>query len=254
MRIHVSLDCPLSSDDSGPVRVGWLLNDLRSGIIYEPPRRVRSVGSKAESAKSASSCPAIIGLESRLFEVLSPFELKLEFMRDEDGIPFIRNASGATTSVKCIDQIIALAEEDAWRTPERPILQVLLPYVFVADDPVYMSQVAPYLHYRAESLPGIMLGGRFPINVWPRPLMWAFEWHDITRPLVLHRGEPMFYVQFETRPQDCAIQLVEARRTEQLSEYLQLISGAVNYVNQTFSLFKSAEQRRPAKLVEPVER
>jgi hypothetical protein len=28
----------------------------------------------------------------------------------------------------------------------------------------------------------------------------------------------------------------------------------VNYVNQTFSLFKAAEERRPSKLVVPIER
>ena len=32
---------------------------------------------------------------------------------------------------------------------------------------------------------------------------------------------------------------------------LKLISGTVNYVNQTFSLFQEAEERRPAKLVTP---
>jgi hypothetical protein len=32
------------------------------------------------------------------------------------------------------------------------------------------------------------------------------------------------------------------------------ISGAVNYVNQTFSLFKAAEAVRPAKLLSPKKR
>ena len=32
---------------------------------------------------------------------------------------------------------------------------------------------------------------------------------------------------------------------------MEQISGAVNYVNQTFSLFKEAEKRRPAKLLTP---
>jgi hypothetical protein len=32
---------------------------------------------------------------------------------------------------------------------------------------------------------------------------------------------------------------------------MELISGAVNYVNQTFSLFRAAEERRPAKLLMP---
>jgi hypothetical protein len=84
--------------------------------------------------------------------------------------------------------------------------------------------------------------------------MWAFEWHDITKPLLLKRGDPLFYVMFETRPQERPVQLLEAQVTPQLREYLDLISGAVNYVNQTFSLFKAAEARRPTKLLEAIKR
>ena len=32
--------------------------------------------------------------------------------------------------------------------------------------------------------------------------MWAFEWHDIKNTLRIFRGEPLFYCQFETVPQD----------------------------------------------------
>jgi hypothetical protein len=84
--------------------------------------------------------------------------------------------------------------------------------------------------------------------------MWAFEWHDITRPIKVSRGDPLFYVLFETIPQDRGVAMVEAEQTEPLKEYMELISGAVNYVNQTFSLFEMAEERRPAVLVKPVPR
>jgi hypothetical protein len=46
----------------------------------------------------------------------------------------------------------------------------------------------------------------------------------------------------------------EVEVTEELTDYMELISGAVNHVNQTFSLFEAAEARRPAKLVQPIKR
>jgi hypothetical protein len=61
-------------------------------------------------------------------------------------------------------------------------------------------------------------------------------------------------VTFETMPQDRSVAVVEAEETAELKEYMELISGAVNYVNQTFSLFEAAEARRPATLVSPVAR
>jgi hypothetical protein len=45
--------------------------------------------------------------------------------------------------------------------------------------------------------------------------------------------------------------MVEAEKTPDLVAYLEKISGVVNYVNQTFSLMKSAEQMRPARLLKP---
>jgi hypothetical protein len=47
------------------------------------------------------------------------------------------------------------------------------------------------------------------------------------------------------------VQLVEADVTPELRGYLDMISSTVNYVNQTFSLFKAAEERRPKRLLTP---
>jgi hypothetical protein len=103
-------------------------------------------------------------------------------------------------------------------------------------------------------LPGTIFGGRFPIDVWPRPLMWAFEWHEPEKPIRLQRGDPLFYAMFETSPPDRGVTVVETEMTQDLRDYMELISGAVNYVNQTFSLFEAAEERRPERLVHPVKR
>jgi hypothetical protein len=128
---------------------------------------------------------------------------------------------------------------------------MVLPYCFIADEPVYLTQLGCFAHYRADPLPGTIFGGRFPVHVWPRPLMWAFEWHDTGRDIVLKRGEPLFYVQFEAAGPERAVQLVEAERTAELAAYVEKLSGVVNYVNQTFGLFKAAEAMRPAKLLTP---
>ena len=251
MEIHVSHALPEDGPGSGPVKVGWLLADERGGVIYEAPARLRSAAVNRQHAKSASRCPAIIGLESRYFEVACPFDLHLAFVRDKDGRPNLANRLGQQSSTRSrkLASVLHLVNEAEWRYPDRPTLQLSLPYVFIADEPCYLSQIAPFMHYRPDPWPGTIFGGRFPIDVWPRPLMWAFEWHDVKKELRLSRGEPLFYCQFETIPPDRPIQLVEAARTPELNAYLEHISGAVNFVNQTFSLFKTAADRRPRTLV-----
>jgi hypothetical protein len=254
MQINVSLETPAHEGlGNGSIVVGWLLNENKSSIIYDPPTRVRSVEMNRTHAKSASRCPAIISLESRYFEVKCPFDLNLAFVRDEKGKANIKNLAGETSPIRGnkLREALHLVEESEWRHKDRPTIQLNLPYLFICDEPVYIQQTAPFMHYAATPWPGTIFGGRFPINVWPRPLMWAFEWHDITKPLVLKRGDPLFYATFETSSPERPIQLVEAEHTKELDEFLQAISGAVNYVNQSFSLFKAAEQRRPARLITP---
>ena len=258
MRLSVHFENTDGTDGprSGPVTVGWFLNDRKGGVIYDPPERVRSADLDRSHAKSASRCPAVINLESRYFLVRCPFDINIGFARDKDGKAGLKNLAGTASPVRGskLGEKLHLVSEVEWRHKGVPTLQLMLPYVFISDEPVYMSQVAPFMHYARDPLPGTIFGGRFPINVWPRPLMWAFEWREPEKPLVLKRGDPLFYATFETLPQDRSVQLVEAEVTPELQAYMDHISGAVNYVNQTFSLFEAAERARPARLVTPVRR
>lgn len=245
-----------SEKRGGAVRIGWLLTDNKQGVLYDDPERVRSPEMNREHAKSASRCPAILSLEARYFVVKCPFNIHIGFERDEDGKPRLKNKLNQKSPVRSnkLGELISLVAETEWRYADRPTIQIKTPYLFIADEPVFITQMPPFMHYLPVTWPGTLFGGRFPIHVWPRPLMWAFEWHDISKDLILRRGDPWFYVNFETLPADRAITLVEAQMTPELDAYAEHISGAVNYVNQTYSLFKTAEKRRPKTLVTPVER
>ena len=80
-------------------------------------------------------------------------------------------------------------------------------------------------------------------------MMWAFEWYDTSRELVLRRGEPWFYVRFETHDPSRHVRLIEADMTPDLRQYLSGLSSVTNYVNRTFSLFDTAKSRRPKVLL-----
>ena len=75
------------------------------------------------------------------------------------------------------------------------MLQLVTPYVFVSDDPLYVNQFPPFLHYETQSRPGVMLCGRFPADIWPRPHMWAFEWHDLEKDLCEITGMSRYTLQ-----------------------------------------------------------
>lgn len=251
MQLNLTYERPEEGPGSGPITVGWFRSSDKNAVLYDPPQRLQSREMAKTHAKSASRCPAVIQMESRYFSVPCPFDLHLGFTRDDKGKPVFINRAGTASPIRAskLNEVMVMVNEAEWRYPDRPTIQMTLPYVFIADEPVYMTQLGAFAHYRKEPLPGTIFGGRFPISVWPRPLMWAFEWHEPARDIVLKRGEPLFYAHFEGSGPERPIQLVEAEKTPELTQYMEAIGGAVNYVNQTFSLFKAAEAMRPKALL-----
>lgn len=253
MDITITVERPEDGPGSGPIQVGWFLTKDKNAVLYDPPERVMFRQQNRSHAKSAARCPGVIQLESRYFMVKCPFDLQIGFGRDKDGRAVLINRLGTASPVRGnkLNEMLTLVNEAEWRYPDRPTIQLSLPYCFIADELVYLTQLSPFMHYRPDPLPGTIFGGRFPISVWPRPLIWAFEWHEPQKDLVLRRGEPLFYVQFEGVDPSRTVQVAAAERTAELDTYIDQIGGAVNYVNQTFGLFKAAEALRPKKLLTP---
>ena len=99
MQIHITHALPEEGLGSGPVNVAWLLADKHGVVIYDAPARVGSAAISQQHANSASRCPAIIGLESRYFEVPCPFDLHIAFVR-YDGKPNLVNRLGQQSPIR----------------------------------------------------------------------------------------------------------------------------------------------------------
>ena len=250
-----------SAEDSGGtsggrvVEIGWLLEAQKATFVYDAPRPVSRKTPLPPNVKAVGFCPAVVEHEARLFEVPCPVDMHLRMGQDKNGQPTLVNVLGKQSPVsgKVMNSMVHLMGQDRWRDPKRPLLQVTAPWRFLADEPVWMSQLPPFNHYRDPILPGLMIGGRLPIHIWPRSMMWAFDWHDPSKDLILKRGEPWFYVRFETTDPSKPVRLVEAEMTPELREYCNGLDSVTNYVNQTYQLFATAEKRRPKVLLKKKE-
>lgn len=231
--------------------VGWLFRDEKASVIWDKPRPVRQEAKESGAAKSVAFCPAVIDFDRRHFVVNSPIDVHMRLSRTPDGKINVSNMLGEKSPVRqgTLNQMLVFMPQNEWRHPERPVVQMPTPYLFVSDDPVQINQFPPFLHYGGAPRPGVQLCGRFPIDVWPRVMMWAFEWHDLSKDLVLKRGEPWFYVRFEGPDPSASVRLIEAQMTPELDAYVTSLTDVTNYVNQTYSLFKTARERRPEKLL-----
>lgn len=233
--------------------VGWLLNTDNASVIWDSPRPVR-IESQSGDPRSVGQCPSVLDFDRRHFVINCPIDVHLRLDMAGGGMD-ITNVIADKSPIRAemLQKWIVFQPRHEWRHPQRPVLQMLTSYVFVSDDPVYINQYPPILHYTGETRPGTQICGRFPIDVWPRALMWAFEWHDTSKDLILRRGEPLFYIRFEGPDPAAPVRLVEAQKTPELQSYIASITGVTEFVGQTYSLFKTARERRPAKLLFPKE-
>jgi hypothetical protein len=242
---------------SRTVEIGWVIDAPQAAFVWSAPQRVAREAIRVRHAKSVNYCPAVLDHEARLYEVTCPIDLHLRLQVDEKTqAPRLVNAAGDQSTVrpKTLERLVHLVGPKEWRDPKRPILQLTTPYLFLADEPVYMTQLPPICHYRNPPWPGLLIGGRLPIHIWPRPMMWAFEWHEPKQDLILRRGEPWFYVHFELEDPSRPVRLIEAEMTPELKEYVTGLNAVTNYVNRTFSLFSTARERRPKTLLVPKRR
>ena len=242
--------------DSGrPVDVGWLVNPGQATFLFGAPRP-QSPNALAPDYPGSRPRPDTDTGPTRLYEFTCPYDLRLRFGFDANGKPGLRSTTEAdrTQAQTIIQTQIRIVPRDRWRHRDRPVIQFGAPWRLVADETVYLSQMPAFHHYREPPLPGLMIGGRYPIHLWPRSLMWAFEWWDTSKDLVLRQGEPWFYLCFETEAPGGTVRLIEAEMTPELQEYCKGLEGVTNYVSQTFQLFKTAQARRPAKLLTPKQR
>ncbi|MGO1119598.1 hypothetical protein ACTL6U_12865 [Rhodovibrionaceae bacterium A322] len=237
--------------------VGWLVDDNKAGFIYSAPKALSkrpeaSTRAPNPDPKGVNVCPAVLEIEAKTFEVPCPFDLRLKLGQDKQGRLAMTSPGSGQGSInkKHLGQLVVLLTKDRWRHPRRPVVQIITPYRFVTDEPVWINQMPPYDHYFKPAWPGLLLGGRYPADVWPRQLMFAFEWHDINEELVINRGDPWFYIRFDTADPMRPIRVVEAEMTPELRQYCTGLDGVTNYVNQTWKLFAEARTRRPETLLQ----
>ena len=233
------------------VEVGWLIDeDVKATFIYEKPKNVKSERLAPLSKRAIQACPAVNHLERRYFEVKVPFDISLgyEFVNNNHNLYVIEEETRIDNDL--INNFVFLMRPELWRNKNTPTIQIRCPYIFLSDEKVYMTQLPPFLSYKNNNLPGLITAGRFPIDLWPRILNYGFEWIDTKKNLKFKRGDPWFYVFFETTNPEDEIKLIEAENTPKLKEYRRGISEVVKYTSNSFGLFDVASERRPKKLLE----
>lgn len=217
-------------------------------MFFEPKPLFKS-REKPLSNRAVQACPAINELERDYFVIKVPFDIRLRCSKNGDSYDLHVVEEGTRIDNDLIARFVFLMQPSFWRKESVPVIQIKVPYFFLTDEPCYMTMLAPYMSHSLVKWPGLMIGGRMPINIWPRILNFAFEWYDLSQDLILRRGQDLCYLYFETSDLRNSVQMVEIENTKELQEYRAGISSTPKFMSNTFSLFQTAMERRPKKLL-----
>lgn len=231
------------------VDVGWFVEQEEAKFVFPEPITLFKSRKKALSNRAVQACPAVNEYERDLFVIRNPFDIRLRCLKVEDRYDLHIVEKGTRIDEDLIPKFVFLMQPHIWRNSQRPVIQIKMPYFFLSDEPVYMTQLSPYMNDNIMDWPGLLIGGRFPINVWPRIMNWAFEWIDLETDLILRRGQPLCYLYFESNHLRAKINMFEIAQTNELKEYRKGISATPKYVSNIFSLFETALKRRPKSLL-----
>ena len=230
------------------VRVGWFVEIDRGAVLYEAPRPLgHTYEFGATDRKAPTHCPAVQGYTAGRYVVPCPFTLALRCARRGPSWEFRLDRRQSEIDPDAADRLFTFLPPREWRHPERPILQIQAPYIFVSDDEVELAQEPPHQHH-LPGRPGVTIAGSFPIRDWPRPLSFAFEWHDVAAPLTLKRGEPWFYLSFRSAAGD-RVRLEHIAKSKAIEDYIAHISDVATFTARTFDLIERAREVRPARLL-----
>jgi hypothetical protein len=234
---------------SRPINVGWFLDVDEAGAMYPDPIPIAHLQKKVQRhKKSPDYCPAVQSFNRNLFVLLAPYDLTLFCNEKPDSFEFRMETNSSSISPGSLRHVLFVTPPLEWRSPNRPVIQLRCPYVFVSDDNVTVEQTAPWLHYHQPTWPGVAIAGAFEIRNWVRPLSWAFEWYELSRPLVIRAGEPWSYVRLIPASKSI-VKLARIERTSAIADLQKQVTGITNYTSNALDLIGRVEARRPARLL-----
>ena len=191
--------------------VSWGLKSVVEPIGWEAPEVFTRNLPKPTTSKSVQVCPAAVDFDARYFVIKCPTDLTLLLSSDQNGSTSLQldKEKSSTQNESVLDSLVSLTDPNNWRHKDRPVVEILTPYVFHSEDVIYLNLTPAFMDYRSPPLPGITLNARFPINTQSNQIAWAFEWHDIQKEIKFKQGEPWFYAYFESTDPSRKVRLVK---------------------------------------------
>ncbi|MEL6480422.1 MAG: hypothetical protein AAFQ75_03140 [Pseudomonadota bacterium] len=234
--------------------VGYCFAEDASAFAFKPPRLVIEGRQRPAGARAIQNCPAVNNLERQLIELPSPINLRLKLrLRGPGQVELKVKEKGSFAEPHRLERMLSLAPPATWPHPQRPLVQLRLPYFFVTDEASMASLLPPFFSASMRRWPGLMQAERWPLAIWPQDLVWTLEWQDPEAALQLRQGEPIAFLHLEFNRPEKRPELTEAALTPALAEYRAGMDQVEAITDRIEEIWDAAGTRRPARLLTPLD-
>ena len=159
-------------------------------FLYPLPKQLFSdlikIKSKKKNLTPFFQCPAMSGNMKSTYFFESPFDMTYhyDFKDVHKGQSFFQGVRILSDR----DDTLSIG----------PMIRLELQFFLFAEEPLETMFTPPYFHKPKHQNYGAVLPGVFDIGQWFRPYVTEFQMWNETGELVLEKGEPLFYMGFNT--------------------------------------------------------
>lgn len=159
--------------------------------FYEPEPVIKAIIKERDKDVKYLKCPAFQDYYKNCFLIRSPVDLTLTIEQNGEH-KYI--ATKQYTQEFFDKNIFSRLDTNS----KYSMLSIQFYYTFISNESVILEQLAPSMH-KTKTLNNInIIQGMYDISKWIRPVELAIEIIDDTKPIVIKRGDPLYYVRFVT--------------------------------------------------------
>jgi len=219
--IKDNFNTPFSLDGVGFEPESLFESSLKSSIYYE--------------------CPAWRHKTTRTFLIKSPVDIKFT-------VDVNRNKLICDNLTKFqFDEFFGDSFIGNWCTEDKTTIQLAAPrFLFWTKSNNVWIESRPHPETAVKNNL-IAIPGWFNLSNWGRPLNAAFDVVDLTKPVIINRGDPLFQVCFYPKDLNSGIKLIKKNPTQDVIDTMFKVLDLKQYISKISHrfLFKNKESKCP---------
>jgi hypothetical protein len=155
-------------------------------LTLEPELVYPNLISERNKNTAFLKCPAMIGFFNNTYLVRSPIDISFKVV--DSGTVISKSPKGV---VETYLQLSNTASTDIY-----PNFQLKIHLLCFSKLDVEIQQIPAFMHSNGFTNNAMVISGGFNISKWVRPLSVGFEVQDISKEIVIRRGDPLYYIRF----------------------------------------------------------